>query len=394
MTPLILSLLLIVAPKVILASNTLMVEENQNVTIACNATGEPQPSVTWFKALSSLPKGGTRLTNKRLIIVNVKKKDRGTYICKADNILGSVTDNIQLIIFSPLRFKIRPPQELTPEIASTIRLPCVAESDLRPSITWTRNGKTSLPANSNVLQNNTLVLHNIKKAQIGSYTCRATNALKTIEAKVKVNTPAPANSCSVVRKYFSSVSGNYVIDPDGEGGLAPFTVYCDMTAKNGVGVTVISHDSESRTKVRDGLGRAGAGSYSRDIHYTGASLSQLASLTRVSSHCEQFIKYECHDSRLLRDGMGWWVSRDSSKMTYWGGASPGSGKCACGMTNSCADSSYGCNCDKNDGVWREDSGLLTDETKLPVKQLWFGDAGGGHDQSFHTLRKLKCYGTA
>ena len=376
-----------------MASSTLMVEENQNVTIACNATGQPQPSVTWFKALSSLPKGRTRLTNKRLIIFNVKKKDRGTYICKADNILGSATDMIQLMIFSPLRFKIRPPQELTAVIGSTIRLPCVAESDLRPSITWTRDGKTSLPANSKVLQNNTLVLHNIKKAHQGSYTCRATNALTSIEAYVKVNTPF-ALSCSVLRKYLTGVSGNYVIDPDGEGGLAPFTVYCDMTAKNGVGVTVISHDSESRTKVRDGLGWGGAGSYSRDIHYTGASLFQLASLTRVSLNCEQFIKYECHDSRLLRNGMGWWVSRDSSKMTYWGGASPGSGKCACGMTSSCARNSYGCNCDKNDKVWREDSGLLTDKTKLPVKQLRFGDAGSSYDQGFHTLGKLKCYGTA
>ena len=36
--------------------------------------------------------------------------------------------------------------------------------------------------------------------------------------------------------------------------MAPFTVYCNMIHKNGVGVTVISHDSESRTKVRDGLG--------------------------------------------------------------------------------------------------------------------------------------------
>ena len=393
MSPLILSVLLIVAPKAILASNTMMVEENQNVTIACNATGQPQPSVTWFKALSSLPKGRTRLTNKRLIIFNVKKKDRGTYICKADNILGSATDNIQLIIFSPLRFKIRPPQELTTVIGSTIRLPCVAESDLRSSITWTRDGKTSLPANSNVLQNNTLVLHNIKRAHQGSYTCRATNTLTSIEANIKVNTPF-APSCSVLRKYITSVSGNYVIDPDGEGGLAPFTVYCDMTAKNGVGVTVISHDSESRTKVRDGLGWGGAGSYSRDIHYTGASLSQLASLTRVSSHCEQFIKYECYGSTLLRDGMGLWVSRDSSKMTYWGGASPGSGKCACGMTSSCARTSYGCNCDKNDYVWREDSGLLTDKTKLPVKQLRFGDAGDSHNQGFHTLGKLKCYGRA
>ena len=111
--------------------------------------------------------------------------------------------------------------------------------------------------------------------------------MTTIEAEVKINSPATAPACcSVIRKYVSSVSGNYVIDPDGEGGLAPFTVFCDMTDKNGVGVTVISHDSERRTKVRDGLSWGGPGSYSRDIHYTGASLSQLASLTRVSSHCE------------------------------------------------------------------------------------------------------------
>ena len=139
----------------------------------------------------------------------------------------------------------------------------------------------------------------------------------------------------MIRKHVSSVSGNYVIDPDGKRGLAPFNVYFDMADKNGVGVTVISHDSEGegRTRVREGLGWGGRSSYSCDIHHNGASFSQLASLTRVSLHCERFIKYECYDSRLMRSGMGWWVSRDSTKMTYWDGASPGSGTCSCGMTN-------------------------------------------------------------
>ena len=268
----------------------------------------------------------------------------------------------------------------------------MAESDLRTKITWLRDGKSSLPVESNVLENGTLLIRNIKKSHEGSYTCRATNALTSIEAKVKINSPVIATCCSAIRKYVSSVSGNYVIDPDGAGGLAPFTVYCDMSYKSGVGVTVISHDSESRTRVN---GYSRPGSYSRDIHYTGASLSQLASLTRVSSHCEQFIKYECYHSVVLRYGAyAWWVSRDSSKMTYWGGASPGSGKCACGMTNSCADSKYACNCDKNDAVWREDSGLLTDKTHLPVKQLRFGDTRSSIAQGYHTLGKLKCYGIA
>ena len=375
-----------------LSSNAVLAQEEQNVTIACTATGQPQPSITWYKSVGSLPKDNTKVMNGSLTIYSVTKRDRGTYVCKAENILGSATDTSQLMIFSRLRFKVRPPQEVTPVIGLSVHLPCAAESDLRPTIVWTKDGESSFPAKSIILQNGTLLIQNTKKSHEGSYTCRATNALTTIEAKVKINSPVTATSCSVIKKYVSNVSGNYVIDPDGAGGLAPLTVYCDMIDKNGVGVTVISHDSESRTHVS---GCSQQGCYSRDPHYTGASLSQLASLTRVSLHCEQFIKYECRYSVVLGwGGYAWWVSRDSVKMTYWGGASPGSGKCACGMTNSCARSSYpACNCDANDAVWREDSGLLTDKTHLPVKQLRFGDASGGA-QGYHTLGKLKCYGIA
>ena len=380
---------LTVAPQILLPSQEVLVETEQNVTIACKATGQPRPSVTWSKAVGRLPKDRSKVMKGNLTIYNVTKKDRGTYICKAENILGSVTATTQLMVFFRLRFKARPPQVLTTVIGHTVYLPCVAESDLRPTITWTNDGKSSQPVVSNVLLNGTLVLYKIKKSHEGSYTCRATNALTTIEAKVKISSPVTAASCSVVRKYVSSVSGNYIIDPDGEGGLAPFTVFCDMIDKNGIGVTVISHDSESKTYVN---GYSGAGSYSRDIHYTGASLSQLASLTKISSHCEQYIKYECYGSRIFRGGEAWWVSRDSTKMTYWGGANV-SRKCACGMTNSCADPTYGCNCDKNDYVWREDSGLLTDKIHIPVKQLRFGDTYGSQ-RGYHTLGKLKCYGKA
>ena len=370
-----------------------MAEEKQNVTIACNATGQPQPSITWSKAFGSLPKDKAAVKNGALTIYDVAKNDGGIYMCKAENILGRATSTVLVMVFSPLRFKVRPPHEVALLPGFNVRLPCLAESDLKPAVPWRKEGKLLLPADTYVLTNGTLLFRDIKQSHQGTYICRATNALTAIEAKVKINSPNISTSCSVIRKYSSSVSRNYVIDPDGEGGQAPFTVFCDMTDKSGVGVTVIGHDSESRTHVN---GYYSPGSYSRDIHYTGASLSQLASLTRISSHCEQFIKYECYHSILFSSrygsSFGWWVSRDSAKMTYWGGASI-NGKCACGMTNSCADSRYGCNCDTNDLVWREDSGLLADKTKLPVKQLRFGDTGV-NDQGYHTLGKLKCYGIA
>ena len=173
--------------------------------------------------------------------------------------------------------------------------------------------------------------------------------------------------------------------------MTPFTVDCDMTDKNNVGVTVISHECEDRKKVQ---GCSPAGCYKRDINYIGADLLQLGNLTAISAHCEQFLKYECYKSTLLYNtGTGWWVSRDGEKMTYWGGSnSTFPYKCACGVSGTCADTRYGCNCDKNDGIWREDSGLLTNKSHLPVQQLRFGDVYYYGARGYHTLGKLKCYG--
>lgn len=155
-------------------------------------------------------------------------------------------------------------------------------------------------------------------------------------------------------------------------------------------MTDIRHDTESRTQV---YGYKRNGSYTRNVRYQGAPLQQLAQLTRVSTSCEQFIKYECYHSRLRRDNMGWWVARGGTKMNNWGGAPESSNKCACGVTGTCAESGYMCNCDRNDNVWRSDSGFLTSKDKLPVIQLRFGDTGyGSSNKGYHTLGKLKCYG--
>ena len=260
----------LVGPQLFLPSNRLIAEEKQNVTIACTASGQPHPSITWSKAFYSLPKDKGVVESGALTIYNVAKNDGGIYMCKAENILGQDTSTVLVVVFSP--------HEVTPLSGFNVRLPCLAESDLKPTVTWEKKDKLLLPVDTYVLRNGTLLFRSIKKSHEGCYICRATNARSTIETKVKINSPVIATSCSVVKKYFSSVSGNYVIDPDGEGRLAPFTVLCDMTDKSGVGVTVIDHDSERRTHVN---GYSSQGSYSRDIHYTGASLSQ-----QKVSHCE------------------------------------------------------------------------------------------------------------
>ena len=183
-----------------------------------------------------------------------------------------------------------------------------------------------------------------------------------------------------------------MIDPDGKGGVTPFSVYCDMSDKGGVGVTVISHDSESRTHVGNIPGCYTPGCYSKDVRYTGVSTAQLAALTRVSQNCEQFIKFECkNDVAFIEQNYAWWVSRDGTRMNYWGGATGHNKMCACGVTNSCSNGRK-CNCYNGGSGWRQDSGLLTDKSALPVTQIRLGDLNGSNEEGYHTLGKLKCYG--
>ena len=92
----------------------------------------------------------------------------------------------------------------------------------------------------------------------------------------------------------SSSSGDYIIDPDGDGGVTPFNVYRDMRDKGGTGVTIIIHDSENRTHVGNIPGCSGVGCFSKKVNYTGVSITQLEALTQVSRICEQFIKFECN----------------------------------------------------------------------------------------------------
>ena len=201
-------------------------------------------------------------------------------------------------------------------------------------------------------------------------------------------------SCQEIKENGHTSDGDYLIDPDGLGaGEEPIMVYCNMTAKNGLAGTHVNHDSEERTYVK---GYERPLSYSKTFRYN-MTMAQMIALTDLSGNCEQFIRYECRGSVLLygtSTDYASWESREGKKMNYWGGASPGSRKCACGMTQSCNRAGYICNCDINDGAWRSDEGYLSDKGSLPVTKLYFGDTGGGGEAGYHTLGPLICYGTA
>ncbi|KAG5851111.1 hypothetical protein ANANG_G00089560 [Anguilla anguilla] len=200
-----------------------------------------------------------------------------------------------------------------------------------------------------------------------------------------------AQSCSVLRDSGVLVSGTYIIDPDGPGQEQnPFPVYCDMDSQPGAGVTVVSHNSESRTRVGP---CEEAGCYSREVVYQNASLPQLRALIEASLSCTQDVKVECRHIRFLGAQWGWWTSWDGRRVDSWGGATTGSRRCACGERGECDLGLSTCNCDANDEVWRSDEGFLSDMTLLPLREVRFGDTRDvPMEMAFHTIGPLQCRG--
>ncbi|KAI0211781.1 Neurexin-4 [Lamellibrachia satsuma] len=190
-----------------------------------------------------------------------------------------------------------------------------------------------------------------------------------------------------------------MIDIDDSGPLAPFKVRCTFNHDARTAITEIRHDSMKPTHVD---GYQTAGSYMRTINYD-ADIEQFDELIARAAFCEQSIRYKCFGSKLLSDpgpdpnipSWGWWVGRNNMKMDYWGGSSPGSGRCSCALKDECKKNNPRCNCDAGlleDDVF--DSGLLRHKEDLPVMELRFGDTGTLKDSRWgqHTLGPLLCYG--
>lgn len=175
-----------------------------------------------------------------------------------------------------------------------------------------------------------------------------------------------------------------------------YTVLCNVTDPRRA-YTVIRHNLDSGTRVNQG--ERTDEMYVHKINYHAASMKQITALIDLSEHCRQYIRFDCIKSRLLNSPNGpshaFWISRDGKKQEYWGGAKPGSGKCACAMGkdgkggNQCTNPSKYCNCDIRDNEWRMDDGYLEEKDLLPVKSLKFNEKSA---KSKFVLGQLECWG--
>ena len=76
------------------------VNEGNNVTFQCRATGNPSPTLSWTKDGSTINQNSNNTVlsqdNETLTITNVKRGDAGKYVCNAKNKIDSISASAYL----------------------------------------------------------------------------------------------------------------------------------------------------------------------------------------------------------------------------------------------------------------------------------------------------------
>ena len=86
----------VVTPEIVTAPSDEEVAEGNSLNLFCNATGNPQPDITWTKEGES----SVQSTSETLELTNLRSKDNGqVYICKVNSSLGSDEANATITVF-------------------------------------------------------------------------------------------------------------------------------------------------------------------------------------------------------------------------------------------------------------------------------------------------------
>ena len=197
----------------------------QQVRLACEVEGRPQPQVSWRKnGYNLLDKQGTQV----LVIQSLMERDAGAYTCTATNLVGEVSRDFILEIEKEMT-DLSGPANKTVREGDTEVLECQVGTTEPPHIKWLRklepweggrrdafefddNNYAVIDSSQEVLQqrNNKylsrLQLSRVTQADSGMYICFVTNRKGTFNFKGAYLTVIPSEFSLIIRGESSSFS--------------------------------------------------------------------------------------------------------------------------------------------------------------------------------------------
>lgn len=178
------------------STRSVVVSEGQPVRLECYANGWPIPRISWRRQDNAiLPTGGSIYKGNVMRIAQIRKEDRGTYYCVAENGVGKgVRRNIAVEVeFAPVITVPRP--RLGQALQYDMDLECHIEAYPPPAIVWVKDDiqlsnnqhyLISHFATADEFTDSTIRIITVEKRQYGQYVCKAANKLGTAEKQVEL----------------------------------------------------------------------------------------------------------------------------------------------------------------------------------------------------------------
>ncbi|KAG8003177.1 Hemicentin-1, partial [Nibea albiflora] len=178
--------------------SSLTVIEGGLITLVCESSGIPPPSLTWRKDGSELKldqrfrvlSGG-----RQLQISSAERTDTASYTCTASSTAGTTSKEYSLQVY--VRPSIRRSEGDSDDVAVTkggdVTLQCAAEGVPRPAVTWLKDGRpiTGQHGAKVLNEGRLLQIKDAKVSDTGRYTCIAVNVAGQADSKHDISVHVP-----------------------------------------------------------------------------------------------------------------------------------------------------------------------------------------------------------
>ncbi|XP_042355320.1 neural cell adhesion molecule 1a isoform X1 [Plectropomus leopardus] len=228
------SLNVFVQPKITYMNNQTASEYDEQVTLTCEASGDPTPTISWSFANRVFTEGEQSLDRNivvrsharvsSLTLKNVLFTYAGQYLCSASNSIGQDEQHIYLEVrYAP---KVQGPVVWYSWVGNPTNITCEVEAHPRASVVWYREGIELPSANDTYVKiYNTptisyLEVTPLSQSDFGSYNCTATNAMgRESREFLLIEAEVPSSPEVFHVEPFSSTAVVKFTEPDSLGGV-------------------------------------------------------------------------------------------------------------------------------------------------------------------------------
>lgn len=183
--------LVVHVPPRISSPESVEVKESDQLVVYCNVTGDPTPTVSWYKDNKKLEEHSSEM----LVIEKAARNDSGIYRCKAENGIqpADIEDITVDVLYAPTVHMST--NEISQFRYKAIVLDCKVIANPKETVTWYKNGnplrsnwkyKLENYEQSGGSQTHSLTINYLERLDFGDYVCLAVNKVGTASQVVTV----------------------------------------------------------------------------------------------------------------------------------------------------------------------------------------------------------------